>query len=311
MKKSIKKILFFALSFLVGSVFLYSSYTKAFPIQLFEYTLVEFLHLPWLLAAVGARLFVGMEAGLGCLLLVSLFGANKWVLKVALALLSIFSIYIIYLWVRFGGEVNCGCFGDKVLLSPAASLGKNMALIAAVLVLLRYAEGLRFRRDYLVVSAISIAGLVLPFILFVVPLQQSKLSGRPPYVSDIAPLFKLSSNAVPDLRKGKHVVAFFHQGCPHCRLAAYKLHLMHQSNPALPLFMVIGGLQSDLTDFWKVTKANDVPYTRLDKDDFLNITHGIFPLILLIDNGEIAGSEDYNDLGQQFLEDWVAGKQVK
>src|ERR1700744_6379213 len=111
-EKSIFMVLFFmntllriilsVLSALVGCIFLYSSYTKIYPIQPFEYTMVEYIHLPWILAAIVARFLVGLEAGLGTLMILQLYGRKKWILKFAFILLIAFSIYLAGLWISAG-----------------------------------------------------------------------------------------------------------------------------------------------------------------------------------------------------------------
>src|ERR1035437_4715925 len=138
------RIAFIILSVAVGATFLYSAYTKLYPIQPFEYTMVEFVHLPWMVAAIAARFLVGMEAGLGALIALHLFGKNKWALKTAFLILIIFSIYLISLWITAGNNVNCGCFGDAIWMSPSASLIKNAVLLIIAGLLIRYHKGFSF-----------------------------------------------------------------------------------------------------------------------------------------------------------------------
>lgn len=110
-----------------------------------------------------------------------------------------------------------------------------------------------------------------------------------------------------ELRKGKHIIAFLSPSCPHCRIAAYKMHVMRQSNPSLPLFMVIGG-SADLSDFWKHTKAMDVPYSRLPRDPFLDYTGGVFPLIIWVNDGWVEARSNYNTLNEGEIEQWLGNK---
>jgi len=119
------KILLIILSVATGGLFLYSAWTKVLPIQPFEYTMVEYLHLPWLVATVAARLLVGLEAALGGLVVLHLFGRNKLILKAAFAMVVVLSAYLVWLWSTAGDNVNCGCFGDAIWMSPSASLIKN------------------------------------------------------------------------------------------------------------------------------------------------------------------------------------------
>ena len=304
------RVLLIVLSVLTGALFLYSAYTKATPIQVFEYTMVDFLHLPWLVAGIAARFFIGLEAGLGLLIMGHLHGKNNWVLKLSISLIAVFSVYIIYLWARFGSSVNCGCFGDNLLLTPAESLLKNGVLLAVLVLIYKYAMPIKYRWKSVLTGFILVACLVLPFILFVLPVDGVTWTGRPDRSIDLKSLYSGDKDTpAEDLTKGKHVIALFSQSCPHCRLAAYKLHLMKESNPSLPFFMVIGGT-SNLGDFWEKTRAINVPYSRLNKNDFLKITRGIFPTILMVDDGRVVATVDYYGLSQSTLEKWVNGQPI-
>jgi hypothetical protein len=296
--KHISFYFFVLLSIAAGGLFLYSAYTKFYPIQSFEYTMNEFLHLPSMVAAVAARFFVGLEAGLGALICLHLYGRNKWILKAAFLLVMVFSIYLVWLWATAGNNVNCGCFGDAIWMSPSASLVKNAALLAVLGLLLRYHNG--FSAKWASVSGIVVllALIALPYILF--PLHSR-------YKMDFNPLYTSDVNNIPaiDLSKGKHIIAFLSPSCIHCRRAALKMHQMKKENPAIPFYMVIGGTTSDLTDFWKASNAQDIPHSRLAEKPFIKYTGGIFPTILWVNNGIVEANTNYTDLNEKVIEKWM------
>ena len=306
-----KKGLFFILSgftFLLGIVFLYSAYTKLNPIQTFEYTLVEFLKLPWYVAAYTSRLFIGLELALGALLLFHCFGKNKWVLKLAFVLLLLFNIYLIYLLAKFGNNVNCGCFGDAIWMTPTVSLLKNVLLLVILAVIIRFHKGLQFRYSKFITPTLFFLIILLPFIFFYIPTTQPNWLRKDTYKIDFSPLYLPDNQLIPniELGKGKHIIAFLSPFCPHCILTAYKMQLMSVKNVNLPFFMVIGGTQSSLTEFWQKTKAQNIPYTRLDKKYFLQYTGGVFPLIIWVNNGIVIAKSDYADLDQIAIEKWLS-----
>ena len=306
--KVLSKAILITLSVLYGAVFLYSAYTKAFPIQSFEYTLVEFLHLNWFWAAVAARFFIGLETGIGVLMVLNLCGNRKWILKLSAGILVVFSIYLTYLWGRYGNAVNCGCFGDAIWMSPAASLIKNGVLLMATLILLRYHDGLRYRWGHFAGCFLLIACITLPYILLSIPTNEPNWLRKNGYMLDLSPFYAREHEPVViDLKKGKYVIAYLSQRCPHCRIAAYKMHLMKQNNPSLPFFMVIGQgkTKSELTDFWNATHAQNIPYTRLDEQNFLRATGGIFPLIVWVNNGKVEAKAEYINLSQKAIENWL------
>jgi hypothetical protein len=91
----------------IGGLFLYSAYAKLFPtIQAFEYNIASQLHLSYMTAAIAARFFIALEAALGSLIALHFFGGGKSVLKAAFALIVVFSIYLVWLWVKMGDNVK-------------------------------------------------------------------------------------------------------------------------------------------------------------------------------------------------------------
>lgn len=312
------RILLVLLSLVTGGAFLYSAWTKLFPIQPFEYTIVEYLHLPWALAAVAARAIIGLEAALGGLIVLHLWGRKQQVLKAAAGLLVVFSLYLVWLWAKAGNDVNCGCFGDAIWMSPSASLIKNAALMGSLLMLMAAHRGMAFKNDTLFTSLLFITGITLPFILYPMMLGEPDWLKKGVYKLNAAPLYhpiKDTTVSEPypdrptvDIMHGKHIVAFLSPSCEHCRIAARKISLMRRNDTTLPFLMVIGGVSSDLTDFWKHTKAQNVPWMRLQKDPFMDYTGGRFPTIIWVNEGMVVAQSSYNTLTEGEVEKWLKGK---
>lgn len=302
----VARIFLILLSFAVGCVFLYSAYTKLFPIQSFEYTMVEFGHLPWLVAAIAARGLIGLEAALGGLMVLHLFGKGKWVLKTALVLTVVFSLYLVYLWITVGNDVNCGCFGDAIWMSPAASLIKNVLLIIAIGLLIRYHLGFTQKWAAILSLSIGIATVAAIFILQPIPYDTPNWLKKDSYTLDLSPLYDPGKKDKPDteLRSGKHIIAFLSASCPHCRIAAQKMHIMKEHDPSLPFFMVIGG-SSDLDDFWKHTKAQNIPYTRLEKEAFYKLAGTEWPAIFLVTDSRVDAKITYISLNENVIHEWI------
>ncbi len=311
------KSLLILLSVVTGATFLYSAWTKVLPIQPFEYTMVEYLHLPWLVAAIAARFMVGLEAALGGLMVLHLFGNKKGILKLAFGLLVAFSVYLVWLWATAGNDINCGCFGDDIWMSPSVSLVKNGVLLLFTGILIRYQNGLTFKWSETTTTCLLAAGIALPFILFPFSAGEPGWLKKGGYKLDLAPLYApikddTAALRVPypetppmDVAKGKYIIAFLSPSCEHCRIAARKMALMKRDDPSIPFFVVIGGIASDLTDYWKQTKAQNLPYMRLHRDPFLQYTGGVFPQILWVNNGTVEAKSTYNSLNQREIEKWM------
>ena len=281
-----------------GALFLYSAYTKLFPIQAFEFTMAEYVHLPMMAAKIGSRFFIGLEAALGGLMILHFLGKNKWPLKIAFWLLAVFSVYLIYLWIVAGNNVNCGCFGDAIWMRPSASLLKNAGMMIIIGLLIRYHKGLSWQWTRISGPVILICTVALPYLLF-------PIVGR--HKIDLSPLYAADKTDKPDidLTKGKHIIAFLNPQCMHCRKAGLKMHELRLKNPTLPFFMVIGGTFSDLTDFWKDSQAEDVPHCRLANDPFVKLTGGVYPQIDWINNSWVEENTEYPDLDAMVIERWV------
>jgi len=293
------RILWITLSLLTGTLFLYSAYTKLFPIQSFEYTMTDQVHLPHIVAAIASRFFIGLECSLGGMIALHFFGRNKWVLKSAFVLLVIFSLYLIWLWATAGDNVNCGCFGDAIVMKPSVSLLKNAGLLAIIGLLIKYHKGLNYKWVNVAAATLLVCTIASTYIFF-------PIFNR--YTIDLTTLYTDNKDFVPaiDLTKGKHIIAFLSPSCIHCRRAALKMHELKQHNPNIPFFMVIGGTNGDLKDFWKASNAQDMPYTRLAEAPFRKYTHNIFPTILWVNNGKVEADVSYPELNQQVIEKWMA-----
>ncbi|MCB0697474.1 MAG: hypothetical protein KDC07_08930 [Chitinophagaceae bacterium] len=306
----IKTISFSILSALLGALFLYSAYSKLFPIQTFEYTLVEFVHMPWWLAALSSRILVGLEAALGTLLVFNLFGGEKWVLKLSLLILAMFSIYLLYLWVSVGNNVNCGCFGDAIWMSPSSSLLKNAAMIIILVLLHKYHSGISKKWA----KYVSIIGLVIittvPLFVFPIPGTKPSFLNEDKYELDLSALYESDKRPEPEieLRKGKHIIAFMSLTCPHCKMAALKMQLMHRDNPDISMFFVLNGDSVDLKPFWEKTNAEEIPHTMLLGRDFVELSGLSLPAIYWINDGWVEARSTYINMNQGEIEKWLEDK---
>lgn len=293
-----RRFILILLSVATGALFLYSAYTKAVPVQAFEYTMVEFTHMPLMLAKIAARFFIGLEAALGALMVLHFFGKTKWPLRAAFGLVVVFSLYLVYLWIRAGDNVNCGCFGDAIWMSPSASLIKNGLLLIALGVLIRYHNGFTAQWVRLSAPLLLLCTLLLPFIIF--PVERK-------YKLALQELYAPGKEDTPsvDLTKGKHIIAFLNPQCMHCRYAGLKLHQLKLKDTTLPFFLVIGGTMSDLTDFWKDSQAQDIPHTRLAAAPFKKITGDVYPQVYWVHDGWVEQNTPYTELDQKVIERWV------
>ncbi len=286
------------LSIATGCLFVYSAYTKLAPtIQAFEYNIAGRLGVHYLTASIAARFFIALEAGLGALIALHFFGLRKWVLKAAFALVTIFSIYLVWLWAKVGNDVNCGCFGDTIWMSPSVSLLKNALILVVLALLIRRHRGISFYLSDWIPAVVLACVFTTGYIIFPV-FRQYKLDFTAMYADQqYAPPF--------DLTKGKHIIAFLSRNCMHCRRAALKMHNMKNGDTTLPFYFIIGGTDTALSSFWKDSKAEDMPYTRMEEKPFNKYTGGEFPQILWVNNGTVEANTTYPELDSSVIKEWL------
>ncbi len=296
-----------AISIAVGLIFILAGILKLCSEESFEMALAAYAHLGWTTAAIVARALPGLEIGTGLLLACSILGKNNIVPKIAMLGTISLSGYVIYLLVRFGNTANCQCFGDSVFISPTNSLIKNALIISALVPVSKYGKGWHFRFSKVAIGSGFLVSAVLPIII--IPLAATQPIANPNYPRpiDLNPLYSAQNKVTPVVRldSGHHILAFLNPNCSHCRMAARKMQIMKTRDTALPFFLVIGGTESDLTQFWKETQAQNLPYSRLAAQDFMNYTHGRFPMLLGIHNGIAEMEPEYNTLTENILEQWL------
>lgn len=306
-----KNIVLVSCSFLLGITFLFSAYTKLYPIELFEYTIVETGIFSWNSIPFVSRLLIGIEFLLGSLLLLNLYFSKKETLIFTALLLLFFTGYLIILLVKEGNEGNCGCFGDTLKLTPLESIFKNILSLLLVYLLYKFHTGIKLRFQKWLLAALLIASLVAPYIFTPINMMVREQSKEETlnYDLDLSALYDSSRTDKPsfDLMQGKRIIAFLSLTCPHCKLGAFKLHLMHKDNPQLPIYFILNGDEEKLPAFFEESKAADMPYSFMtEKEGFVKCAGVRLPAILWVNNGRVIKKVKYKYLNQSEIESWLS-----
>ena len=307
--KRIYSILLVLLAVATGAFFIFSAWSKTTPnLQYFEYTIRTQVHLGETLSAWAARFFIGLEAALGLLLIVNVFGRSKWVIKACLLLLAVFSAHLLLLWVREGNDVNCGCMGNVVPMSPGVSLLKNAGLAVVLFILLRYVRAERSPVYHVLSVVVTLLLVALPFFIF-------------PSGTLTMPLSTLYTQQQPELprqelRRGKHIVCFMSLTCPHCRHAASLMHQMCEENRSLPFYFFFPAQQNDtvqtveLNDFMRETRATGIPYSFITEQSFRDMVKAAgedgVPVILWMQDTTVVRKVTIPDLSRKEIEAWLS-----
>ncbi len=393
-----KKILLGLLCALIGAVFIFSGYTKLYPIEPFEYTFVDLGFINWQVTPFVARILIGLEFLIG-LLLVFNIQLHKIAYKWGIGLILLFCIYLLLLISFNGNKGNCGCFGAYIQMTPLQALLKNMIMLAIFFVLNKYysgriytniAKGLITEFALLLALAMAIwsgvliwqlfgemykwhspywlivsfalsflpfvviiyfavklnlqlneevpgslpnqlinnkkrwlvalpiaAAFAMPFILNPVELDYSEAYLNRPeenYKIELDSLYNsakridtTSSELLQkkELSKGKHIIIFLSLTCPHCRIAANKIRILHQRNPTIPFYMVLNGDDESLKPFFENTNTQDIPHCMLLGRNFVYLAGTNMPAIYLVNNSVVEHEINYMDMDQAELEKWL------
>ncbi len=295
----------------MGLVFLYSSYTKLYPIEPFEYTFVDLGLGGWRLAPFIARFMIGLEFFIGLLLIFGIY-IKRFTIKLTIGSLLFFSVYLIIVMLNEGNNGNCGCFGTAIVMTPLQALIKNAVMIVLSILLLKYYEGLNYKRvGKWLFWALLLTSFIMPHILNYVDIDYSAA-----YLTKKEDSFKLELDSVykdakihtppRSLSQGKHIIAFMSLSCPHCRVAAKKLRLMKEQNPNISIYLILNGDYKKLQPFFEDTKARNIDYCVLNGKNFIYLAGLDMPAIYMVNNSVVENWVDYINLDQAEIEKWLA-----
>lgn len=306
--RSISAIL---LSAALGLIFLYSGYSKLFPIESFEFTFVDIGVANWYVAPVLARLMIGFEFFIG-LLLIANYRLRSFTLPVTALLLLIFIIYLGIQLSTTGNTGNCGCFGEGIRMTPWQGIIKNLVMIAVAALIYLLSPGWTTRYHALAVSLALVSLTTLPFLLNPVnyTYTSNNLDEKVNYPLELNLLFEPEDSSkveIPsvELRKGKHIVAFLSLSCSHCRIAAKKFRLIRKNNPDIPVYFVLNGDKADYPAFIEDTGADNIPYSYCLGKSFVQLSSAHLPRIYFLDNSIVVKKVDYFELNQYNIEHWL------
>lgn len=309
--KTFKRILSVLLSVALGSVFIYSGYSKLFPIETFEFTFVDIKIANWYTAPVIARLLIALEFFIG-ILLISNYRLRKFTLPLTLALLLFFVIYLLVIIVLNGNSGNCGCFGEKTHMTPLQGILKNIIMMLTGFLIYLLSEGWKSRYNALILSLVAVSATITPFILNPVDYTytSNNLDEKVNYPLELDLLYHPADTSkveIPhiDLRKDKQVVAFLSLTCSHCKVAAKKFRLIKRNNPELPIYFVLNGDKTNYPAFIEQTQASNIPYSFCLGKSFVQLSSAHLPRIYYLDNGLVVKKIDYYELNQYAIEEWI------
>ncbi len=130
-------IIVWTLRVIAGAIFIFSGWVKAVDIWGGTYKIGEYLNiwhiaLPDSVTALAAGALAMAEFTVGVMILLGCF--RRMVVRLTAIFMAAMTILTLYLWIADPVK-DCGCFGDAVILSNAATFWKNIAIDAILVVL--------------------------------------------------------------------------------------------------------------------------------------------------------------------------------
>jgi len=304
------KILIHSLSALLGILFIFSGLSKYYPIEPFEFIIVETGFASWKAAVIIARFIIVVEIALGFLLLFSY--QLKIMSRIAFVLLTIFTLHLLFTIALYGNKGDCGCFGEILPMSPLQGSIKNLflILISYFLIKSKYQWCLRIKYIPFYIFTLSFA--------FVFSQNAVDFNYSENYLNKKFENFNLNLDTIynntnyekigqakEDIRNKKLILAFLSSECNHCKIAAKKLGIIKKLNPFIPFYFFINGDDADITKFKKENKIENINSSKLNGETFIQLAGIHLPIIYYYNKGLIEKQVDYYTLEQYHIEEWL------
>jgi uncharacterized membrane protein YphA (DoxX/SURF4 family) len=303
-------IVFKSISIIIGFVFLFSAYVKLFPIEILEIAVVETGIIGWSLAPIMARLLIASEFVLGLFLIMNI--KPKLVSALTALSLIVFTIYLTAILIFQGKDVNCNCFGLYMVMNPIESIIKNIVLLLFVILVYFKNKAIKYPKEWIFLALGTLIPTAIPFIVNPPTFDKSKYEYivEEPYLLDLSIVYSDLEVEQPklDLRKGKHLIAFYSYSCQHCVVAAYNLQLIAQRNPDLSFYFFINGDENDLKTFHNLTKSEHVPHSILLAKPLLMLAGNSLPAILLVNNSFVEDKIHPHGIDENKIQEWFLKK---
>lgn len=311
-----KKFIVILFSAFLGALFILSAWLKLFPIEPFEYQITGSTFFGWDASVFVARLVIGLEFCLGILLLFS-YDLKKTI-PAMIVLLAVFCVHLTYLWISRGNQVDCGCMGESISITPLQGILKNVVMIVMGVFIYKsdFQFELKIKQLYAYLFIVSTATV---FIVNPVDLNYSRTYLNKPFEHfelNLNPVYNSHDTANIELprmnvRNRKLILSFLSASCPHCKIAASKISVIKRRNPKIPFYFFINGDPKDIRKFLEKTETQDIPHSRLNGQEFVKAAGLNLPVIYYYDSGQVSKQVDYYTLEQDHIEKWLGQSKSK
>ncbi len=272
------------LRFFLGSVFIFSAYSKLFSPGIVEIILIDNGIIPTRdIAALLVRILIGFELSIG-LLFFQPFFLKKLVLPVSFLFLGALTLYLGYAGFILKDTQNCGCFGEIIKMPPLESIIKNIVLMVFIIFLYRTPSVQK--RNYFILPVIAVISALIVFVAAPIKFQKD---------------FKFSlytnfeGKGRVDLSSGENMIVVLNLECDHCQQLAKDLSQLKRKMKWFPhlyaLLFIEGRISVDsfktITDFY-------FPYYIIGAQEFFDLIGQAPPRIYYLKDGAVKEVWDNN-----------------
>lgn len=301
------RILTIIFRIIIGLVFIFSGITKLYPIEPFEFAIVDTGFFSWNIVSYLSRIFISVEIIIGIFLIINLI--PKFISKLTLLILIFFTGYLFFLLIKEGNNADCGCFGDAIKLSPIESIIKNIILIILTIPIIYQKYQLKLKYKKLLSGFIILGIIILPFILNPIFygvnnefINESDAIEMP--VDELGIYYY--NDTIYDLSEGKKILVFLSLKCKYCKLAVHKLSIIQKKFPEkLPIYLIFNGDSVNFPKFKEESKMINFPYMIIDKTmrrNFFRVGGTSLPAIYFLKDSKVIKISHFIDLDQSDIE---------
>jgi len=130
--------------------------------------------------------------------------------------------------------------------------------------------------------------------------------------ADTADTLAVSATPAIPIQEGRNIVAFFSPKCGYCQLAAEKISTIVSRNEldSTRITYVFPQVKdtASYAKFYEASRSSHYREIRIDKETFIKITRASFPIVLLVDNGEVTASFAYRNINEKLVTDFIGNK---
>ena len=283
------------IQYILGVIFIASGITKLLSIDDFQIFIYSLNIVNLNLSLTLTRIIIGIELSIGLLYIVRIY--QKPVSYITLALMIIFTTFACYLELSNSSE-DCHCFGTIIQFSNTATILKNIVIIILVVNSIIYGKQKRLKYN----AFIAACSLFIGFGASIAVRPPDLMFTKKTHTETDKYYYKPSLDkfiASNKLNDQKRIICFFSYKCKYCQLTAKRISIISEkTNNTDNILYVFWKADNDTVDFFKETKTRAFESKNMDVIEFLKLTNGTMPLIILYNNGIVENAYRYKDMDE-------------